>query len=131
MKARVERAFLIWSRLTYWSTTTSTTARRRSVGHAKACALYSYYVSQPIGAAPMQQDEVQQQHDKGLTALIQEHFRMAGDGEVLRRTTADIHKAIEGHAPATYYAAEVYQVLHSLGYKTQLVDDTLYWLLAP
>lgn len=68
--------------------------------------------------------------DQGLLGLIQEHFTVGTDGEVQRRTTADIAKVIEGHAPATYHAAEVYQVLRHLGYRTQLVDDVLYWLVA-
>lgn len=67
--------------------------------------------------------------DEGLLALIQEHFAPHTGAEVTRRTTAEITKVIDSHAPATYHSAEVYQVLHHLQYRTQMVDNVLYWLV--
>jgi hypothetical protein len=68
--------------------------------------------------------------DNGLMMLVQHHLQPAGNGEVLRRTTAELHQIIETLAPGTYHPSELYQVLYELGYRTQLVGDTIYWLIS-
>jgi hypothetical protein len=78
----------------------------------------------------MSDTEAIQAADNGLMLLVQEHLRPAGNGEVLRRTTAELHQMIETLAPGTYHPSELYQALHQLGYRTQLVGDTIYWLIS-
>lgn len=78
----------------------------------------------------MPDTEAHQTAVNGLKMLVQEHLQPAGDGEVLRRTTAELHQMIETLAPGTFHPAELYQALHQLGFRTQLVGDTIYWLIS-
>lgn len=73
----------------------------------------------------------EQQVPMALFALLQQHFEKAGAEDCLRRTTLDIWRIVETHAPGVFSLTEVYKALDQEGYLTQMVDEEVYWLVRP
>lgn len=76
------------------------------------------------------EDDVHLGPDLQLQELITKHFAPGVPGEDCdRRTTEEIHKVLDDHAPGYWHTADVFEVLKSQHYSTQLVGEVLYWLV--
>lgn len=65
-----------------------------------------------------------------LADLIDRHFGPGTPGgECSRMTTEEIKGALDTIAPDRFFTEDIYYYLQERKYGTQLVGDTLYWLV--
>lgn len=68
-----------------------------------------------------------------LQGMLLKHFAPAGDGDKDRmmKSTTDLFRILDEHAPGKFQANELYDVLAGNGFEDKLVGQDLLWGLKP
>lgn len=63
--------------------------------------------------------------------MLLQHFAPAEAAKASMKSTTDLFRILDEHAPGKFVVNDLYDVLRAEGFKDQLVGDALMWLVAP